>query len=270
MALQSREDTDFDPIADTLHVAVPRRGRIPGRTVLLVASFGAVLAFLDATIVNIAFPSIRASFPGDSIGNISWVLNAFNVVFAAFMIVFGRLGDVVGRRRLYLFGVGLFTVASAVCALAPSIGLLVAGRIAQAVGAAMIVPASLALVIEGFPAGKRARAVGLWSAAAAVAAGLGPPLGGLVVEAGGWTWAFWVNLPLGVVAWWLGLRHLVNSRAPGRRRMPDMRGAVLLAGALGLTTLAIIKGSEWGPASLMLWGAAGGAAVLLVGFALSS
>ncbi|REJ07803.1 MFS transporter [Microbacterium bovistercoris] len=247
-----------------------RRGRIPGRTVLLVASFGAVLAFLDATIVNIAFPSIRESFPDDSIGTISWVLNAFNIVFAAFMIVFGRLGDVVGRKRLYLIGIGLFTIASVICALAPSVGMLVAGRILQALGAAMIVPASLALVIEGFPAGKRARAVGLWAAAAAVAAGLGPPLGGLVVEAGGWTWAFWINLPLGVIAWWLGRRQLVNSRAPGRRRMPDLRGALLLAASLALITLAIIKASEWGAASPLLWTVVVAAVLLLAGFVLSS
>ncbi|MBO0981230.1 MFS transporter [Microbacterium sp. SD291] len=258
-------------------VAAPRpkaqatqRGRIPGRTVLLVSSFGAVLAFLDATIVNIAFPSIRDSFPDDSIGTISWVLNAFNIVFAAFMIVFGRLGDVVGRRRLYLAGIVVFTAASAVCALSPSVGVLVAGRIAQAMGAAMIVPASLALVIAGFPVARRARAVGLWAAAAAVAAGLGPPIGGLLVEAGDWTWAFWVNLPLGALAWWLGSRHLVNSRAPGRRRMPDLRGALLLAGCLSLVTLAIIKGSEWGAGSVTLWIVVGGAVVLLAGFILSS
>ncbi|WP_308492748.1 MFS transporter [Microbacterium terrisoli] len=257
-------------IGDAPYSAVLRRGRIPERTVLVVASIGAVLAFLDATIVNIAFPSIAASFPGESVGTVSWVLNAFNVVFASFMIVFGRLGDVMGRRTLYLVGIVLFTVASVVCALAPSIGVLIGARVVQALGAAMIVPASLALVIEGFSGGGRARAVGLWSAAAAVAAGMGPPLGGLVVQAGGWTWAFWVNVPLGAAAWWLGRHHLVNSRAPGRRRMPDMRGAVLLAAALGLTTLAIIKGSDWGADSLLLWGVVGAAVVLFIGFVLSS
>lgn len=266
----SHKDGDLSPIRDAPYSAVHRRGRIPGRTVLLVASIGAVLAFLDATIVNIAFPSIAASFPGESVSTISWVLNAFNIVFASFMIVFGRLGDVVGRRTLYLLGIALFTLASVACALAPSIGVLVGARVVQALGAAMLVPASLALVIEGFPAGGRARAVGLWSAAAAVAAGMGPPLGGLVVEAGGWTWAFWVNVPLGIAAWWLGRRQLVNSRAPGRRRMPDMKGAVLLAVALGLTTLAIIKGSDWGAGSALLWTVVVLAVILFVAFVLSS
>ncbi len=270
MALQSPEKAVSDPLGETPRLGTARRGRIPGRTVLLVASFGALLAFLDATIVNIAFPSIRSSFPGESIGTISWVLNAFNIVFASFMIVFGRLGDVVGRRRLYLWGVVLFTLSSVVCALAPSIGVLIGARVVQALGAAMIVPTSLALVIEGFPAGRRARAVGLWSAAAAVASGLGPPIGGALVEAGGWRWAFWINVPLGAIAWWLGRRQLVNSRAPGRRRMPDLRGALLLAAALALTTLAIIKASEWGTSAPVLWLVVGGAVVLLVGFVLSS
>ncbi|MFC0196581.1 MDR family MFS transporter, partial [Microbacterium arthrosphaerae] len=234
------------------------------------ASFGALLAFLDATIVNIAFPSMREDFPDESIGTISWVLNAYNIVFASFMIVFGRLSDVMGRRRLYLVGVGLFTLASLACAAAPTVEVLVLARVVQALGAAMLVPASLAVVIDGAPAGKRARAVGLWAAAAAVAAGLGPPIGGMLVEAGGWRWAFWINLPLGILAWWLGRGLLVNSRAPGRRRMPDLRGAVLLAGALGLTTLAIIKGSEWGASSVGLWLVVAGAVVLFAAFVASS
>lgn len=247
-----------------------RRGRVSERTALLVASCGALLAFLDATIINIAFPSIRESFSGASIGNISWVLNAYNIVFAAFMIVFGRIGDLIGRRRLYIAGTALFTVASAASALAPSVDLLVVARIGQALGASMLVPASLALVIEGFPTAKRAHAVGLWGAAAAVAAGLGPPLGGLLIEAGGWRWAFWVNLPLGIGVILLARRMLVESRSPGRRRMPDLLGAALLAGALALVTTAIIKGGEWGLGSGLLWATVGGSVVLGAAFVLSS
>ncbi|WP_052226261.1 MDR family MFS transporter/patatin-like phospholipase family protein [Microbacterium mangrovi] len=272
MAIESRVDHGVPAPGDPAPTPRPvvRHSRISGRTVLLVASFGALLAFLDATIVNIAFPSIRADFPHDDIGTISWVLNAYNIVFASFMIVFGRLSDVVGRRRLYLWGIALFTLASAVCAAAPTIGVLVAARVVQALGAAMLVPASLAVVIDGSAPGKRARAVGLWAAAAAVAAGLGPPIGGALVEAGGWRWAFWINLPLGVLAWWLGRSLLVNSRAPGRKRMPDLRGAILLACALGLTTLAIIKAPDWGGTSATLWLVVAGAVVLFAAFVLSS
>src|SRR5215207_9562074 len=156
--------------------------RVPPSRVLLVASFGAFLAFLDATIVNVAFPSIIESFPDTSIGELSWVLNAYNIVFAAFLIVCGRLTDLLGRRRAFVSGVLLFTMASVLCGLAPSVEFLVAARVLQALGAALVVPASLALVVEAFPSDRRAHAVGLWGAAAAVAAGLGPPLGGALVE----------------------------------------------------------------------------------------
>ncbi|MFC6704808.1 MFS transporter [Flexivirga alba] len=270
MALRYDVETQDDSSGELPRLTPPRRARIPQRTVLLVASGGALLAFLDVTIVNVAFPSIRDSFGSASIGTISWVLNAYNIIFAAFLIIFGRLGDLIGRRRLYLLGVLLFTLCSAICALAPSVEVLVAARVVQALGAAMLVPASLAVVIDGFPVAKRARAVGLWSAAAAVAAGLGPPIGGALVEAGGWRWAFWVNVPLGVVAWLLGRRHLVDSRAPGRRRLPDIRGALLLTGALALANTLIIKGSEWGGSSIKVWAVAVGAVLLFVGFVLSS
>ena len=125
-------------------------GRVAPTRVLLVACFGAFLAFLDATIVNVAFPSIRESFPEASIGALSWVLNAYNIVFAAFLVVCGRLTDLIGRRRAYVGGIALFTLASLWCAVAPTLELLVAGRVLQALGAAMLVPASLAIVVEAF------------------------------------------------------------------------------------------------------------------------
>ncbi|WP_353952042.1 MFS transporter [Knoellia sp. S7-12] len=256
--------------ATTVALAAPRKGRVTGRTVLLVASLGALLAFLDATIVNVAFPSIRESFPGTSIGTISWVLNAYNIVLAAFMIVCGRLSDLLGRRRLYIAGIALFTLASAWCAAATSIDVLVIARLFQALGAAMLIPASLALVIEAFPGEHRAHAIGLWGAAAAVAAGLGPPIGGALVESGGWRWAFIINIPLGVIAIVLSRRVLVESRAPGRRTMPDLLGAALLAGALGLGTTALIKANEWGLGSLTLWAIGLGCVALSVGFGISS
>ncbi|MET0739925.1 MAG: MFS transporter [Candidatus Nanopelagicales bacterium] len=246
------------------------RGRVTERAVLLVASFGAFLAFLDATIVNVAFPSIQESFPETSISGLSWVLNAYNIVFASFLVVFGRLADLLGRRRGYLLGIALFTVASALCAAAPSVGFLVAARAFQALGAAMLVPASLALVVESFPAGRRAHAVGLWGASAAVAAGLGPPIGGALVELGDWRWAFLVNLPFGVAAILTARSQLVESRAPGRRRMPDLRGACLFAAALGLLTLGIVKGNDWGWASPEVIGSFALAVTFIVVFVFTS
>ena len=247
-----------------------RRGRVTDRTVLLVASFGAFLAFLDATIVNVAFPSIRASFDGSSISSLSWILNAYNIVFAAFLVISGRLADLAGRRRAFLSGVLVFTAASAMCAMAGSVGLLVGARMIQALGAAILVPASLALVVEAFPAHRRAHAVGLWGASAALASGLGPPIGGALVEAGGWRWAFLVNLPFGLAALWAGRRLLVESRAPGRRRLPDLKGAVLSAAMLGLLTLGIVKGNDWGWTSWQVLGCFAGAGLLFAGFVVSS
>ena len=240
------------------------------RTVLLIASLGAFLAFLDATIVNVAFPSIRAAFPGTSISSLSWILNAYNIVFAAFLVISGRLADLVGRRRAFTSGVLVFTAASAVCAAAGSVGFLVGARMVQALGAAILVPASLALVVEAFPVSRRSHAVGLWGASAALASGLGPPIGGALVEAGGWRWAFLVNVPIGLAAMWAGRRLLVESRAPGRRRLPDLKGAVLSAAMLGLLTLGIVKGNDWGWTSWQVLSCFAGAALLFAGFVVSS
>jgi NTE family protein len=255
-----------------LHPAAPlTQRRQPSATaVLLLAAFGAFLAFLDSTIVNIAFPNIQKSFPTYDIGSLSWVLNAYNIVFAAFLVAAGRLADLFGRKRMFVYGVVVFTAASGLCAVAGTVEQLVAFRVLQGIGAAVLVPASLALVVEGFDAARRAHGVGLWGAAAALASGLGPPIGGAIVQASSWRWAFLVNLPLGVVAVVVARRGLVESRAPGRRRVPDLRGATLLAVALGLLTVALIKGPDWGWASAGTLGSFVAGSVALVGFVLSS
>ncbi len=225
--------------------AARRTAPSPSR-VLAIASLGAAVAFVDATIVNIAFPSIEKSFSGVSISSLSWVLNAYNIVFAAFLVAAGRIADLLGRRRIFVFGLELFTAASVLCAAAPSAGTLVAFRIVQALGAALLVPASLALVLNAFPPERRAHGVALLSAVAAAAAGLGPSLGGILVSAANWRLVFLVNLPIGVVAVVLARRQLIESRAPGRRRMPDMVGALLFALAIASLVLGVVKGSEWG------------------------
>lgn len=258
------------PSRRRLTVPLTVRRQPTSTAVLLVAAFGAFLAFLDSTIVNIAFPNIQKSFPTYSISSLSWVLNAYNIVFAAFLVAAGKLADLLGRKRLFIWGVTLFTVASWLCAIANSVEQLVAFRVLQGVGAALLVPASLALVVEGFEVARRAHGVGLWGAAAAIASGLGPPIGGAIVQVSDWRWAFLVNLPLGVLAVVVARRHLVESRAPGVRRVPDLRGAVLLAAALGLLTLGLIKGPDWGWASAGTVGSFVAAAVALVGFVLSS
>jgi NTE family protein len=226
-----------------------KRRVVEPKTVILVASLGVFMAFVDATIVNVAIPSIHASFRGSSISSLSWVLNAYNLVFAAFLIPAGRVSDLLGRKRLFEVGIVVFTVASVLCAVAGSLEFLIAARVVQATGAAIMVPASLALVLESIGAGRRAHAVALWSSSAAIAAGIGPALGGLLVHLSDWRLTFLVNAPVGIAALLASKRKLVESRAPGRRVTPDFPGAVVLAAAIALLTLAIVQGQTWGWAS---------------------
>jgi NTE family protein len=241
---------------------VIRRHEPSALTVLAVASVGVFIAFVDATIVNIAFPDIVRSFPDTSISGLSWVLNAYNIVFAAFLVAAGRIADLLGRRRVFLVGLVLFTVASGLCAAAPSAGLLVAFRVLQALGAALLVPSSLGLVLEAFPADRRSHAVALLTAVGAVAAGIGPSLGGLLVSAANWRLVFLVNIPFGIAAYVLSRRHLVESRAPGRRRLPDIAGSLLFALAVAALVLAVVKGDEWGWSSPEVAGTFAAAAIL--------
>jgi NTE family protein len=227
-----------------------RRRAPTSGTVLAVSSLGVFMAFVDATIVNIAFPDIARSFPEAGISTLSWVLNAYNIVFAAFLVAAGRIADLLGRKRMFLFGLVVFTLASGLCAAAPSAGSLIGFRLIQALGAAFLVPASLGLVLQAFPADRRAHAVALLSAVGALAAGVGPSLGGLLVSLSDWRLVFLVNLPVGIVAYYLSRRLLVESREPGVRRMPDLPGAMLFAIAVAALVLAVVKGDEWG------WGSA--------------
>ncbi len=246
------------------------RQEVAPTLVLVVAAFGAFLAFLDSTIVNVAFPSIQAAFAHTSFDSLSWVLNAYNIVFAAFLVAAGRIADLLGRRRMFVLGVAIFTLASAGCAGAGSVDGLIVFRVVQAFGAAVLVPASLAIVVEAFPPERRAHAIGLWGAAAALAAGLGPPIGGALVQAQSWRLAFLINVPLGVVAILVSRRNVVESRAPGVRTVPDLRGAGLLALALAALTLGVVKGQDWGWTSVSTSVAFVVAAAAALGVGLSS
>ena len=239
-------------LAEPAEVAAgPRMRRMssPG-AVLAVATLGTFMAFVDATIVNIAIPDIHQEFSGSSLTSVSWVLNAYNIIFAAFLVAGGQLADLLGRRRIFGLSLILFTLASAACAAAPTLGLLIAARLLQAAGAAALVPSSLAIVLEAHPGARRTHAVSLWAAIAALAAGVGPALGGVLITASSWRLVFLVNIPVGIVAYLLASRVLVESRAPGRRRVPDLVGGAVLALAIACLVLAIVKGQEWG------WGSA--------------
>ncbi len=205
---------------------------------------GAFLANLDLFIVNIAFPAIQADFGGSSLSALSWVLSGYAIVFAALLVPAGRLADLLGRKRLFLAGLALFLVASAACAAAPGPWALVGARVVQAVGAALLIPTSLALLIPEFPPHRRAAAIGLWTAGAALAATLGPTIGGLLVSAS-WRWVFLVNLPLGALVAIAAVPVLTEARDPARGRRPDLVGALLLCVGVGALALGIVKGDQW-------------------------
>jgi EmrB/QacA subfamily drug resistance transporter len=214
-------------------------------TVFALAALGTFLAYLDVTIVNIAFPSIEADFGGTSLGTLSWVVNAYALAFAALLVVLGRAADRAGRRLVYLAGVGVFALASAACAVAPSVGLLIAARTLQGAAAAAMIPAALALLLAAFPPRQWAPVIGLWGAVASVAAALGPPLGGLLSDDASWRWIFAINVPVGALTVVIGARLLRESRAETAEAL-DLPGAALLAAATGGLALALVEGDGWG------------------------
>ena len=201
--------------------------------VLLVTAVAVFMAFLDVTIVNVAFPSIQEAFPDASLASLSWVLNAYNIVFAALLVPAGRLADLLGRRRVFFIGMALFLGASAACGLAPSEYVLIGARVFQAAGAALLVPTSLGLLLPEFPPERRATATALWGAVGGVAAATGPSLGGLLIEWTDWRLVFFVNLVLGAAALIPARRLLVETRDPDRGAVPDALGIVLLAARRG-------------------------------------
>ncbi len=212
--------------------------------VLLVVVVGVFMAGLDVFIVNIAFPQIHADFPRTSLSSLSWILNAYTIVFAAFLVPAGRWADAVGRKRAFLLGVSLFVAASAACAAAPTIPFLVGARAIQGLGAALLMPASLGLLLPEFPLEERHIAIGAWAAIGGVAAAAGPPLGGLLVQVG-WRWVFIVNVPVGLAGMVVGRRVLREIRHPETAR-PDLPGAVLLTAGVAALTVAIVQGTAWG------------------------
>jgi EmrB/QacA subfamily drug resistance transporter len=234
--------------------------------VLLVTSVAVFMGFLDVTIVNIAFPDIRASFPDTSLAGLSWILNAYNIVFAALLVPAGRLSDRLGRRRMFFVGVSTFLAASAVCGLAPSVEVLVAARVVQAAGAAILVPTSLALLLPEFPLEQRATATALWGATGGIAAATGPALGGVLVEATSWRWVFFVNLAIGLPALIPARRLLRESRDPNPGPLTDILGIVLLVAGVGLLSLGIVKGKDWGWDSAAVVGSLVASALVLAAF----
>jgi len=216
------------------------------RLVIAVCSLACFMAFLDATIVNVAFPSIERSFTTTSPSWLSWVLNAYNVIFAALLIPAGQLADIVGLKRTFLVGLLTFTVSSLGCAAAPTAATLIALRVVQAIGAAVLVPTALGLLLAELPPARRIGGVAILGAASAVAAAAGPSFGGFLVNASSWRLVFVVNGPIGVVAIGAALLVVREQRDLTRHGSPDFAATAMVASAVALVALALTQGPSWG------------------------
>jgi EmrB/QacA subfamily drug resistance transporter len=221
-------------------------GKKPHRWGIL-AVLGAVafMAQLDFFIVNVALEGIGKSFPGSSEASLSWVLNAYAIIFAALLVLAGRIADLWGRKRILLMGVAVFTAASALAAFSPDLGVLVGARALQAVGGAMIVPTSLGLLYPNFPKSQHTLVVGIWAGVAAVAGSAGPPVGGLLVTVD-WRLIFLINLPIGVAAIAAGWRLIPEVKDERGKRLPDAISIVSILAAVAFLVLATVQGPEWG------------------------
>lgn len=228
-----------------------------GRLALAIAGLAAMVTYLDTTILFVAFPDITNSFGDSPPSTLSWVLNAYTIIFAALLVPAGKLADRLGHRHAFLIGSAIFTVASLGCALAPSVEILIGARVLQGIGAAVLIPATLALVMAAFPRQKIPQVVAIWGAIGAMSAALGPSLGAFVVDSFGWRWAFYLNLPVGVITLVAGARFLRESKDPSVR-LPAPLGVVLIALAAGSLSYALVESDTVGWAStqtLVVFGA---------------
>jgi EmrB/QacA subfamily drug resistance transporter len=231
-----------------------------GRWVLAVAVLGSGMAFLDGTIVNVALPTIGRDL-GASTSALQWILSGYLLTLASLILLGGSLGDRLGRRRVFVAGAVLFSAASVLCALAPNVGTLIAARLVQGVGGALLTPGSLALIEASFRREDRPRAIGAWSGLTGIATALGPLVGGYLIDAASWRAAFLINVPLGAFVV-LFAHHVPESRDPSAHGKLDVPGAVLVALALAGSTYALIEGPH-GVSPLVILAGAGGVVALV-------
>jgi EmrB/QacA subfamily drug resistance transporter len=245
-----------------------RLGTGRGRWVLLATVLGSSMVLLDSTVVNVALPTIGRHL-GASLADLQWTVTAYTLTLAGLILLGGSLGDRLGRRRVFLVGVAWFALSSALCGLAPDIGVLIGARVLQGVGGAMLTPGSLAIIQATFVADDRPRAVGAWSGLGGVASAAGPVLGGWLVQTAGWRWVFLLNLPLAVAVIIVTVRHVPETRDESVEGGFDVAGAAFAALALGGITYALIEtpessGTPVGPLLAGLGGVIAAVAFVLV------
>jgi len=226
--------------------------------VLLATVLGSGIAFLDSTVVNVALPVLGRELHAGMSG-LQWTMDGYLLTLTALLLLGGSLGDALGRRKTFIAGLVWFALASAACGLAPSIGALIAARALQGIGAALLVPGSLAVLRSSFAEAEQGQAVGAWTGFSGVTSALGPLVGGWLIGAWSWRLAFFINLPLAALAVWVGLRCIPESRAPGATRL-DWPGAIAATLGLGGAVYALIEAPAQGPG--VAAGGAAGAALL--------
>jgi EmrB/QacA subfamily drug resistance transporter len=246
--------------------AVPCR---PGARVwiLIATILGSSLAFIDSTVVNVALPALQASFHA-TVVDVQWVVESYGLLLAALILVGGSLGDMVGRRLVFVVGVAIFAVASAVCGLALNMEQLIIARSIQGVGAALLVPGSLAIISTSFDQKSRGQAIGTWSGATAMTTALGPVLGGWLIEHASWRWVFFINVPVAVAVVVISLWAIPESRRASAERL-DWTGAILATIGLGGVVYGLIESVNLGWRNAAVFGSFAGGLCCLIAFVLS-
>jgi EmrB/QacA subfamily drug resistance transporter len=233
--------------------------------VLLASILGSSMAFIDGTAVNLALPALQATLHATA-ADVQWVVESYALCLAALLLLGGALGDRAGRRRIFAVGIAVFAAASAACGLARSIEWLIAARAIQGVGAALLVPGSLALISATVVPERRGRAIGTWSAWSAATAGVGPVLGGWLIQAASWRWLFWLNLPIAALTLAVSLSKVPESRTPGAGLGLDWLGAALATAGLGGLVFGLIEAPRRGLGDPLIIAGLGGGVLLLAGF----
>jgi EmrB/QacA subfamily drug resistance transporter len=234
---------------------------------LSAVAFGLFMIMLDNTVVNVALPSIERDLHV-SISSLEWIVTAYALTFAALLVTGGKLGDLFGRKRIFIVGIAIFTLSSLACGLAPSAGFLIGARAVQGVGAALMNPASLSIITATFPPRERGQAIGIWAGVSAMALAIGPLVGGLIVDNINWNWIFFINVPVGVAGIAVSQLVIKESRDTSHEQSVDIPGLVLSSAGLFALSYALIEGNKHGWTSPEILGLFAGAALLLIGFVL--
>src|SRR5712691_1248678 len=232
---------------------------------LAAVTFGLFMIMLDNTVVNVALPSIQKDLK-IGVSELEWVVNGYAVTFAVLMLTGGKLADLLGRRRIFVVGLAIFTASSLACGLANSAGLLIGARVIQGVGAALMNPATLSIITATFPPRQRGTAIGIWAGVSAMALAIGPLVGGLLTEKISWGWIFFVNVPVGVVGIVTARLVIQESRDTSREQRLDLPGLLTSAIALFALTYALIEANSYGWTSARILALFVAAAVFLALF----